>query len=107
MNRREGYITIEITQSGGGGGGTRRPKERREEAPEMRGQLGVPVFGQGAISPWDIGPSSSVYFSPLKQAIASLESNFWTHYLQIHYNGPGLKTETLQLAPFVGKLLVR
>ena len=84
----------------------RRPIERRE-ALGMREKLGIPVLGRGTLSPWDVGPSGSVYFSPPKQAVGSLESNFWTHSLQIHYNGLGLKTETLQLAPFVGKFLVR
>ena len=73
----------------------------------MRGELGVPVLGQGALSPWDVGLSGFVYFSPPKQVAASSEPNFCTHSLQIHYNGPGPKTETLQLAPSVGKWLVR
>ena len=62
----------------------------------MREELGVLVFGQGALSPWDVGPSGSVYFSPPKQAVASSEFNLWTHSLQIHCNGPGPKIETLQ-----------
>ena len=92
MNGREGYITTKITQSGKE---ARRPRERRE-ALGMRGELGVPVLGRGALSPWDVGLSGSVYFSPLKQAVASSEPNFWTHSLQIHCNGLGPKTETLQ-----------
>ena len=50
----------------------------------MREELGVPIFGRGVLSPWDVGPSGSKYFSPPKQAIASSEPNFWTHSLQIH-----------------------
>ena len=73
----------------------------------MREELGVPVLGRGALSPWDVGPSGSVYFSPLKLAVTSSEPNFWTHYLQIYCNGVGPKTETLQLALSMGKLLVR
>ena len=88
------------------GGEARRLIERRE-APGMREELGIPVLGREALSPWDVGPSGSVYFSPPKQAVASSEPNFWTHSLQIHCNGPSSKTETLQLAPFVDKLLVR
>ena len=103
MNGREGYITTEITQSMKE---ARRPIERRE-APRMREELGVPVLGRGALSPWDVGPSGSVYFSPPKQAVALSNPNFWTHSLQIHCNGPGPKIETLQLAPSVGKLLVQ
>ena len=84
----------------------RRPIERRE-ALGMREKLGVPVLGRGTLSPWDVGPSGSVYFSPPKQAVASSEPNFWTNSLQIHCNGPGPKTGTLQLASSMGKLLVR
>ena len=62
----------------------------------MREELGVPVIGRRALSLWDVGPSGSVYFSPPKQAIAPSEPNFWTHSLQIHCNGPGSKTATLQ-----------
>ena len=94
MNGRNGYITTEITQSEGEGGETRRPRKRRE-APGMQGELGVPVSGRGALSPWDVGSSDSVYFSSPKQAVASSEPNFWTHSLQIHCNGSGPKTETL------------
>ena len=99
MNGREEYITTEITQRRGEGRLRRRgrPRERRE-ALGMQEELGVPILGRGVLSPWDVGPFDSVYFSPPKQAIASSEPNFWTHSLQIHCNGPGLKTETLQLA---------
>ena len=62
MNGREGYITTEITQSMKK---ARRPIERRE-ALGMREELEVPVLGRGALSPWDVGPSGSVYFSPPK-----------------------------------------
>ena len=103
MNGRKWYITTKITQSMKE---ARRPIERRE-APRMGEELGVHILGRGVLSPWDVRPSDSVYFSPPKQAVAPSEPNFWTHSLQIHCNGPGLKTETLQLAPSVGKLLVR
>ena len=72
----------------------------------MQKELGIPVLEQGVPSPWDVGPLDSMCFSPLKQAVASSEPNFWTHSLQIYYNGLGPKTTTLQLAPSVGKLLV-
>ena len=62
----------------------------------MREELGVPVLGRRVLSSWDIGPTGSVYFSLLKQAVASSEPNFWTHSLQIHCNGPDPKTETLE-----------
>ena len=107
MNGREEYITTEITQSKGEGGRPRRrrPRERRE-ALGMREELGIPVLERGVPSPWNVGPPDSVCFSPPKQIVASSEPNFWTHFLQIHCNGPGPKTATLQLTPFVGKLLV-
>ena len=72
MNRRKGYITTEITQSMKE---ARRPIERRE-ALGMREELGVLVLGRGALSPWDVGSSGSVYFLPPKQAVTSSESNF-------------------------------
>ena len=106
MNGREEYITTEITQSRGGRPRRRGRSRERKEAPGVREELGIPVLKRGA-SPWDVGPLEFVCFSSLKQAVASSEPNFWTHSLQIHCNGPGPKTETLQLAPSVGKLLVR
>ena len=44
----------------------------------------------------------SPIFSSPKQTVASSDPNFWPHSLQIHFNGLGLKTVTLQLAPSVG-----
>ena len=107
MNEREEYITTEITQSRGGRPRRRgRPRERKE-APVVQEELGIPVLERGVLSPWNVGPPDSMCFSPPKQTVASSEPNFWTHFLQIHCNGPGPKIATLQLAPFVGKLLVR
>ena len=105
MNEREGYITTEITQrEKGERKRRRRPKERRE-TPRTREELGVPILEWGVLSPWDVRPSDSVYFSPPKQAIASSEPNFWTHSLQIHCNGPGPKTKCLQLYFIFNNLL--
>ena len=107
MNGREEYITTEITQRRGEGRLRRRGRPReRKEAPMVREELGIPVLERGVPSPWNVGPPDSVCFSPPKQIVASSEPNFWTHFLQIHCNGPGPKTATLQLTPFVGKLLV-
>ena len=107
MNGREEYITTEITQRRGSG-------QEEEGGPEKgmrllcdRERLGIPVLERGVPSPWDVGPPDSVCFSPPKQAVALSEPNFWTHSLQIYCNGLGLKTETLQLALSMGKLLVR
>ena len=44
-------------------------------------------------------------FRSPKQVVASSEPNFWIHSLQIHCNGLGLKSMTLQLAPSVGSCL--
>ena len=93
INEREGYITTEITQSREGG----KKKAQRKE----RGSWDVRGVGSScprARGPFSLGrsPSDSVYFSPPKQAIASSELNFWTNSLQIHFNGPSPKTETLQ-----------
>ena len=67
----------------------------------------IPVLERGVPSPWDVGLPVSFCFSPPKQVVASSEPNFWTDSLQIHYNGLSPKTATLQLAPSMGKLLVR
>ena len=73
----------------------------------MREELRVHILRWGVLSPWDVGSSGAVHFSSPKQVVAPSEPNFWTHSLQIHCNGPGLKTEILQLAPSMGRLLVR
>ena len=99
MNGRDEYITTKITlKEGGEGGRPRRRKRHRErrEAPGMREEMGIPVLRRGNPSPWNVGPSDSVYFSPPKQAVASSEPNFWTHSLQIHCNGLSPKTAALE-----------
>ena len=95
MNRREEYITTEITQ--------RRGIQEEEEGPEKGRRLpfdlkrlGIPVLEREVPSPWDVGLLDFVCFSPPKQAVALSESNFWTHSLQIHCNGLDLKTEIVQ-----------
>ena len=83
-----------------GGGGQEEeggPEKGRRLLCDREG-LGIPVLEQGIPSSWDVRPPDFVCFSPPKQAVASLEPNFWTHSLQIHYNGLSLKTVTLQLA---------
>ena len=89
-------MTTEISQRKGRRKEEGKPRERRE-APRMGEELGVHILGRGVLSPWDVRPSDSVYFSPPKQVVTPLEPNFWTHSLQIHCNGPepDLKTETL------------
>ena len=67
----------------------------------------IPVLERGVPFPWDVGPLDFVCLSSLKHAVASSEPNFCPHSLQIHYNGLGPKTVTLQLVLSVGRLLVR
>ena len=93
MNRGEWCITTEISQRKKEE--EKRDPRKRREAPRMGKELGVHILGRGVLSPWDVGPSNFVYFSPPKQAIAPSEPNFWTNSVQIHCNGSGLKTETL------------
>ena len=96
MNGREEYITTEITQRRGSGQEEEgRPEKERRLLCDQKG-LGIPVLKRGVPSPLDVGLPDSVCFSPLKQAIALSEPNFWTHFLQIHYNGLSPKTVTLQ-----------
>ena len=97
MNRRGGYITIEISQRRGT---TRKEREaQKHEGGSYVTKRGwrILVLEQGVPSPWDVGPPDSVCFSSPKQAIASSEPNFWTHSLQIYCNRFGPKTMTLQL----------
>ena len=65
MNRREGYITTEISQGGG-------EAQRKEEGSCMieRGWR-IPVLERMVLSLRDVGPTDSVCFSSLKQAVAS------------------------------------
>ena len=91
--------------------GSRGKRKKRAQRKETRSW---DARGVGSSRPWARGPfslglrpSDSMYFSPPKQVVASSEPNFWTHSLQIHCNGLGPKTVTLQLAPSVGKLFVR
>ena len=91
-----------------GSGGKRKKKAQRKERGSWDAR-GVGSSYPRARGHFSLGrsPSDSVYFSPPKQAVASSEPNFWTHSLHIHCNEFGPKTKTLQLAPSVGKLLVR
>ena len=68
---------------GEGGGKVSRKRE----------ELGIHILGRGVLSPWDVGPSDSVFWAPIwsssvpNQAVTPSEPNFWTHSLQIHCNG--------------------
>ena len=94
MNRREGYITTEISQRRGA---------RRKVGGSWRTGRGwrIPILGQVVHSPWDVGLPDSVCFSSPKQAVASSEPNFWTHSLQIHCNGLGMKSVTLHIYIYI------
>ena len=105
MNGREEYITTEITQSRGDGQEEGGP-EKGERLLGCERSLEFPSLGEGSFLLGTLGRLILCIFSPPKQVVASSKPNFWTHSLQIHYNGPGLKTKTLQLAPSMRKLLV-
>ena len=107
MNKRGGYITTEISQRRGKAKKEREAQRKEGGSCVTERSWCIPILERGVPSPWDVGPPDSVCFSSPKQAVASSEPKFWTHYLRIHYNGLGSKTVTLQLAPSVGKLLVR
>ena len=109
MNGREEYITTKTTQRGGRPGRRRRPRNKeaqRQEGGSYVTERGwrIPVLEQGVPSPWGVGPPDSVYFSSPKQAVTSSEPNFWTHSLQIHCNGLGPKTVTLQYTYMSSKM---
>ena len=89
MNGGEGYIKTEISQR------RERPEKERRLLCD-REELGIPILERGVPYPWDVEPLDFVCFSPPKQVVALSESNFRTHSLQIHCNGPSLKTVTPQ-----------
>ena len=89
MNGREEYITTEITQRKGGGG-----EEKEEEGLEKGERLlgcerswEFSSSGEGSFLLGTLGRLIVCIFSPPKQVVASSKPNFWTHTLQIHYNG--------------------
>ena len=76
MNGREGYITTKITQS-------KKGKKKKKAQKKERGSWDARGVGSSrprarCLSPWDVGPSDFVYFSPPKQVVASSKPNFWT-----------------------------
>ena len=107
INRRNEYITTEITQRRGGGQEEEGGLEKGRRLLCDREGSGIPVLELWVPSPWDVGSPNSLCFSLPKQAFALSEPNFWIYSLQIHCNGLGPKTATLQLASSVGKLFVR
>ena len=101
MNRKEEYITTEISQEKGG---VRKKMEaQKQEGGSCVTERGwrIPVLERGVPSPWDVGLPDSVCLSSPKQAVTSLKPNFWPHSLQIHCNELGPKTVTLQLYLFI------
>ena len=40
-------------------------RERGKRAHGKRGELGIHILGRGVLSPWDIGPSDSVFLAPI------------------------------------------
>ena len=87
--KRRIYNNRDLTKDGG--------EKKKEGSSWMTERVWrIPVLGQMVPCPWDVGPPDSVCFSSPKQAVALSKPNFWTHYLQIHCNGLGTKSVTLQ-----------
>ena len=42
-----------------------RGTKRRREAPGKGEELGTHILGRGVLSPWDVGPSDSVFLAPI------------------------------------------
>ena len=36
-----------------------------KKAPGKREELGIHILGRGVLSPWDVGPSDSVFLAPI------------------------------------------
>ena len=36
-----------------------------KKAPGKREELGIHILGRGVLSPWDVGPSNSVFLTPI------------------------------------------
>ena len=90
MNGGVGYITIEISKG---------MEEAQEKGRGFRDARGVRDSSPRARVPFFLGPLGRLIlyvFPSSEQAVALLEPNFQTHSLQIHCNGLGLKTVTLQ-----------
>ena len=103
MNEREGYITTEITQSGTKG---REGPEKGERLLGCERSWEFPSSGEVSFSLGRWAVRFCVFFTP-KTSRRLIRAQLLDHSLQIHCNGPGSKTKTLQLAPSVGKLLVQ
>ena len=96
MNGREEYITTEITQSKRKNEGEEEGLEKGERLLGCERSWEFPSSSEGSFFLGTLGILILCIFSLPKQVVASLEPNFWTHFLQIHCNGLGPKTETLQ-----------
>ena len=40
-------------------------EEEGERAPGKREELGIHILERGVLSPWDVGPSDSVFLAPI------------------------------------------
>ena len=72
--------------------------KKKERGPwDVRGVGDSSSRARGPFSLGSLGRSILYVFPPSEQAVALSELNFRTHSLQIHCNGPGSKTATLQV----------
>ena len=80
-------------------GGWKKEKEPQEKERGPWDARGVGDSSPRARVPFFLGPLGRLIlyvFPTSEQAVALSEPNFRTHFLQIHCNGLGLKTVTLQ-----------
>ena len=106
MNGREEYITTEITQSKRKNEGEEEGLEKGERLLGCERSWEFPSSGEVSFSLGRWAIRFCVFFTP-KTSRRLIKAQLLDHSLQIHCNGPGSKTKTLQLAPSVGKLLVQ
>ena len=84
------YNNRDLTKKGEG----KKPREKGERLLGWERSWEFTSSGEGSFLPRTLDRPVLCIFSPPKQVVASSKPNFWTHSLQIHYNGPGLKTRT-------------
>ena len=54
------YNNRDLPKGGHGGG-----RRKRREAPEEEEELETHLLRRGVFSPWDVGPSDSVFLAPI------------------------------------------
>ena len=104
MNGRREYITTEITQRKGGQPGRRgRPREGSCVAERS---WGFPSSSEVSLLPGTLVHPILCVYHPRNEPSPYQSPTFGPTFYKFIVIGYGLKTMTLQLAPFVGKLFV-